>query len=240
MAVTATGTPAPPSAASAWDALALPWQACLEEAWSSFAAGAIPVGAVVTDAAGRILARGRNGVGAGAGLLGNHPIAHAELNALFATAGEQLHGGGALYALLEPCPACLGGFYMSGLRRLHVAAHDPWAGSLGLLGATPYMRRKPIVVTTAADAVLACVVQALQIVERRRRYPDDEVDRDPLLTRWRQQAPAVTGWGLALWREGWVTGPLAAALAASAVYDLLAARAVGAGGPLDTTQGVAA
>ncbi len=228
------------SSSGAWAALAAPWQSCLEHAWSSFIAGAIPVGAVVTDDEGRILAHGRNGVGADTGLLGDHPIAHAELNALFATDGEQLHRGGALYALLEPCPACLGGFYMSGLRRLHVAAHDPWAGSLGLLGATPYMRRKPIVVTAAADPVLACIVQALQIVERRRRYPDDDVDRDQLLARWQQQAPAVTGWGLALWREGWVAGPQAAALPASAVYDVLASRAVGPGGPLQTSQGVPA
>jgi tRNA(Arg) A34 adenosine deaminase TadA len=220
-----------------WAALAPPWQACVEEAWHAFMAGAIPVGAVVTDEHGQVLARGRNGVGADAGLLGDHPIAHAELNALLATDGEQLHRGGALYTLLEPCPACIGGFYMSGLRRLHVAAHDPWAGSLGLLGATPYLRRKPIVVAPPSDPVLACVAQALQIVERRRRYPDDP-EHDPLLAHWQVHEPAATAWGLTLWREGWLTGPQAAALPASIVYDTLAARAIevlGQGGRLEGT-----
>jgi hypothetical protein len=33
---------------------------------------------------------------------------------------------------------------MSGLRELHYAARDPYAGSANLLGATPYLSRKPI------------------------------------------------------------------------------------------------
>lgn len=232
--MTAPAAPAP-GAASAWQRLPPPWQACVEEAWRSFTAGAIPVGAVVTDEQGQIVARGRNGVGADSGPLGDHPIAHAELNALFATDGGQLGRGGALYTLLEPCPACLGGFYMSGLRRLHVAAHDPLAGSLGLLGATPYMRRKPIVVTPPSDPVLACVAQALQIVERLRRYPD-EPEHDPFVTHWQAHAPVATAWGLALWHEGWLGGPQAAAWSAGAVYDALATRALdvlGQAGPLE-------
>jgi len=43
-----------------WDRLSLPWQACLEEAWSAYCASTIPIGAVVVDADGRILSRGRN------------------------------------------------------------------------------------------------------------------------------------------------------------------------------------
>ncbi len=37
-----------------------PWLLCLEEAWESRRQGSIPIGAVVLDAAGKVLARGRN------------------------------------------------------------------------------------------------------------------------------------------------------------------------------------
>ena len=43
-----------------WGTLAPPWQACLEGAWQAYCAGSLPIGAVVTDAAGAILSRGRN------------------------------------------------------------------------------------------------------------------------------------------------------------------------------------
>jgi hypothetical protein len=36
---------------------------------------------------------------------------------------------------------------MFGLRNLHFAARDPWAGSTNLLGKTPYMSRKIIQIT---------------------------------------------------------------------------------------------
>jgi tRNA(adenine34) deaminase len=206
-----------------WAALPGPWQVCFDEGWQAFRAGAIPVGAAVVDGAGQVLARGRNGVGSGGGRLGSHALAHAELDALFGVDDRLLDHRAALYALLEPCPACFGGFYMSGLRRLHFAAHDPWAGSANLLGRTPYLRLKPIVLAPPSDPVLALVVQALQLVERRRRYPD--LLDDPLVERWQRRAPAAAAWGLALWREGWLTGQAAAGAPAAVVYDTLAARA---------------
>lgn len=36
------------------------WRAVLELAWEAYLAGTIPVGAVVADADGRVVARGRN------------------------------------------------------------------------------------------------------------------------------------------------------------------------------------
>jgi tRNA(Arg) A34 adenosine deaminase TadA len=40
--------------------VAAPWRAALELAWAAYAAGTIPVGAVVVDASGRIVAEGEN------------------------------------------------------------------------------------------------------------------------------------------------------------------------------------
>ena len=43
-----------------WQSLSQPWRACLEEAWTAYRAGSVPIGAAITDGAGRVVARGRN------------------------------------------------------------------------------------------------------------------------------------------------------------------------------------
>ena len=69
----------PPDAASAWDALEEPWRLCLSLAWEAYGAGTIPVGAVLVDGSGAVVAEGRNRI--------YEPLApprHAEVNALVA------------------------------------------------------------------------------------------------------------------------------------------------------------
>lgn len=132
-----------------WNSLSEPWRACLEEAWAARCAGSVPIGAAVTDAEGRIIARGRNRSGedcAEFACLYDHPLAHAEMNALIAL-DYRVHDPPhpcILYATTEPCPLCFGAFYMSGVRELRFASRDPYAGSANLLGTTPYLSRKPI------------------------------------------------------------------------------------------------
>ncbi len=139
-----------------WKQLSLPWQAALEQAWSAYRAGCVPIGAVVTNADGCILTRGRNHIhdpwpaaGAHAATVVHSQLAHAELNALI----DLDHIAGrdhldvhtcVLYTTTEPCPLCLGAWYMSGVRTLYYAARDPYAGSANLLGTTPYLSRKPV------------------------------------------------------------------------------------------------
>jgi len=43
-----------------WEALTVPWRACLEEAWAAYRAGSLPIGAAIADPAGSVIARGRN------------------------------------------------------------------------------------------------------------------------------------------------------------------------------------
>jgi hypothetical protein len=43
-----------------WEELSEPWRACAEEAWEAYRRGSLPIGAVVTDALGNVLSRGRN------------------------------------------------------------------------------------------------------------------------------------------------------------------------------------
>ena len=82
-----------------------PMDIALEEARAAAARGEVPVGAVVTDAAGRVLARAGNRVEEW-----NDASAHAEMLALRAAASAA--GGGprlpgcTLTVTLEPCPMC--------------------------------------------------------------------------------------------------------------------------------------
>jgi tRNA(adenine34) deaminase len=106
------------------------------------------IGAVVTDGEGRCMARGRNHINDCDALpfqVRHNQLAHAELNALLWLSPKpaDVHDYH-MYTLVEPCPMCMGAIYMSGVRAVHYASRDPWAGSTDMLGKTPYLSRKPV------------------------------------------------------------------------------------------------
>jgi tRNA(adenine34) deaminase len=104
-------------------------QLALDEASSAEAAGEVPVGAIVVDAGGQIIARGNNQV-----LRASDPTAHAEIVALRA-AGTALANyrllGCTLYTTLEPCAMCAGAILHARIERLVYATPDPKAGACG-------------------------------------------------------------------------------------------------------------
>lgn len=181
-----------------WMTLSEPWRACLEEAWAAYCAGSAPIGAVVVDAAGRIAARGRNHIDDDDDApVRRHELAHAELNALltFRYADHPDLRGYALYTLVEPCPLCLGAFYMSGLRELRYASREPWAGSVDLLGRTPYLSRKPIRAHGPDRADLEALAVALNVESALR---GDGGRAEALLKVWAAASPDGVRLGRAL------------------------------------------
>ena len=106
-------------------------RAALAEAEAAAAAGDVPVGAVVTDASGAVIARGRNRREAD-----GDPTGHAELDAIRAAAqaiGEWRLDGLTLVVTLEPCTMCAGAITNARLSRLVFGAADPRAGAVGSL-----------------------------------------------------------------------------------------------------------
>jgi tRNA(adenine34) deaminase len=106
-------------------------QEALAEARATASAGFadVPVGAVVLDAAGAVIGRGRNLREASA-----DPTAHAEVVAL--RAAGQARGGWrlddcTLVVTLEPCTMCAGALLASRVARLVYGARDPRAGAAG-------------------------------------------------------------------------------------------------------------
>ncbi len=101
----------------------------LVEAAACRASGDVPVGAVVADATGSVIATGRN-----ERELRQDPTAHAELLALRAAAaalGSWRLTGCTLVVTLEPCAMCAGAVVLARVPRLVLAAWDARAGATG-------------------------------------------------------------------------------------------------------------
>ena len=132
-----------------WPALEAPWQAAFELAWQSLRSGGVGVGAVLTDASGAVLGRGRNRrfTAPSGGLL-----AHAEMETLAALPGraDAVQPGRplTLHTTLHPCPMCLGAVVVARVERVRFAAHDPtWSGIEQLPALNPEVRRRWPVLT---------------------------------------------------------------------------------------------
>ena len=106
-------------------------RAALAEAAAAAADGDVPVGAVVLDEAGVIVARGRNRREAD-----GDPTAHAEIVAIreaARAAGGWRLDGLTLVVTLEPCTMCAGAITAARLGRLVYGAVDARAGAVGSL-----------------------------------------------------------------------------------------------------------
>jgi tRNA(Arg) A34 adenosine deaminase TadA len=186
-----------------WSDLPHPWQACLELAWEAYCNDCIPIGAVVTGPGGDILTRGRNRVyeKVKPGGVNGAALAHAEVEALHALDLDAVDPHACtLYTTTEPCPMCMGTFYMSGLRTLHFAARDPYAGSINLLGTTWYLGRKPIKVS-GPDPQLETIVVAL-FAEQDAHFHNDQYPAGVFWEMYQETIPDGVELGLDLARRG--------------------------------------
>jgi tRNA(adenine34) deaminase len=105
-----------------------PMARALAEAEAAGAAGEVPVGAVVLDPAGAVIAAAGNRVERD-----RDPTAHAEMLALREGAARLSATrlvGCDLYVTLEPCPMCAAAIGLARIRRLYFAAFDPKGGGV--------------------------------------------------------------------------------------------------------------
>lgn len=116
------------AAARAWEP---PMRTALAEARAALATADVPVGAVVLDPTGEVIARGRNVREAE-----HDPTGHAEVVALRAAAevlGRWRLEGCTLVVTLEPCTMCAGAAVLARVERLVFGAFDDKAGAVGSL-----------------------------------------------------------------------------------------------------------
>jgi tRNA(adenine34) deaminase len=144
-----------------------PMQIALLEAEAGAQRGEVPVGAVVLDAKGAVLARAGNAVEAT-----HDASAHAELLALRAAAAAR---GSArlpdcdLVVTLEPCPMCAQAISFFRIRRLIFGAYDPKGGGVehgARIFDAPSCHHRPEVVGGVRETESAALLKAF-FAERR-------------------------------------------------------------------------
>ncbi len=100
----------------------------LDQARQAGEAGEAPIGAVLVDGSGAVIAAAGN-----APIASNDPTGHAEIRALRA-ASEKLGNyrlpETTLYVTLEPCAMCAGAISIARVKRLVIAASDPKSGAV--------------------------------------------------------------------------------------------------------------
>ena len=107
----------------------------LREAERAYEEEEVPVGAVIVDGAGKVIARAHNRT-----ISDNDPTAHAEMLAIreaAAKAGNYRLTGATLYVTVEPCCMCAGAVVWARLARLVYGTPDPKGGAAGSLYRVP-------------------------------------------------------------------------------------------------------
>ena len=132
----------------------------LDEARAAAARGEVPVGAVITDPAGTIIARAGNRTRELA-----DPTAHAELLAIRAAcaamASERLTGC-TLTVTLEPCAMCAAAIAAARVERLVYGASDPKSGGVeqgARVFSHPQAHHRPELISGVADAECAALLK---------------------------------------------------------------------------------
>jgi len=103
-------------------------QQALEQARLAADKDEVPVGAVLVDAAGQLIAAGHNQP-----ISSNDPTAHAEIVVLRAAAsklGNYRLPDTTLYVTLEPCTMCVGAIVHARVGRLVYGAAEPKTGAI--------------------------------------------------------------------------------------------------------------
>lgn len=104
-------------------------QLAYQQALLAQESGEVPVGAVIIDSRGEILATGYNRT-----IQDHDPTAHAEVVALRAASkqvGNYRLPGATLFVTLEPCAMCMGAMMHARLARVVFGASDPKTGVCG-------------------------------------------------------------------------------------------------------------
>jgi len=132
----------------------------LQEARAAALRGEVPIGAVVSDAAGRVLARAGNRVQEL-----RDPTAHAEMLALREAArllGDKQLEGCTLTVTLEPCAMCAQAASHARIARVVFGAYDPKSGGVehgARVFSHPQAHHKPEVVGGVNEGECAAILR---------------------------------------------------------------------------------
>jgi tRNA(adenine34) deaminase len=139
----------------------------LEEAKKAGQKNEVPIGAVVVDSNGSVIAAAHNRV-----ITRADGTAHAEILALraaCAAANNYRLPGTTLFVTVEPCPMCMGAIIHARVERLVFGAFDPkWgaAGSLYDFAADDRLNHQPEVITGVCEEACRRLIKEFFRVKR--------------------------------------------------------------------------
>lgn len=154
----------------------------LREAEKAYVLAEVPIGAVLVDAAGEIIARGHN-----LRERDHDATAHAEMIAIRAACaalGRWRLSGLTLYVTIEPCPMCAGAIVMSRVDRVVYGGTDRKAGaceSLFNIPGHPALNHHPEVTAGVLEAECAGIMKRFfrERRERKKAGEQKDIDKNP-------------------------------------------------------------
>lgn len=123
----------------------------IEQARKSWSEGGIPIGSVLVDQSGRIVARGHN-----MRVQSGDPTAHAEVVCIRNAGRRRDWRSLTLVSTLSPCPMCSGTAILFGIPRVIVGENRTF------MGAEDWMRSNGIDVIVLDDPRCVALMQRLQ------------------------------------------------------------------------------
>lgn len=121
------------------------------EAERSWAQGGIPIGSVLVDAGGTIVARGHN-----RRVQDGDPTAHAEVTCVRAAGRRRDWSSLTLVSTLSPCPMCAGTAVLFKIPRVVIGEHRTF------MGAEDWMREAGIELIVVDDPACVALMERLQ------------------------------------------------------------------------------
>ena len=146
------------------------------------------MGAVLVNAEGEVILRGRNRVGEpqSAEHVGNASVSHAEMDVFFQAGKLKDPESLTLYTSLEPCLMCGGASALLQVGRLVWATDDAWGGAGRLIAWADHPAMQETEVIACPDAELEREGAALFAPEAKRAFPDEG------WALWQQRYPDAT------------------------------------------------
>lgn len=169
-----------------WSDLYTEWKVCFSLAWEAFCDGNTPVGAIITDLDGKIIAKNRNGFG------NTFPkrVSHAEMNVISSIAKMNNAKNLILYTTLEPCVMCFSTIYVQKIGKLFFSCDDPHAGGTFLYKSNSYFSLRNMDIVQFDNVEYRFVNAVLNIIYEMSSRNSDELSI--YLRDWNKKYSAIT------------------------------------------------